>query len=117
MGFETQILLRSARILLHYKTVPMGFETINIVQEQKKAYDYKTVPMGFETYVCTKLANNPIIIRQSLWDLKPMISCLALHKLKNYKTVPMGFETLFRPLIGFFCGIIIRQSLWDLKHG
>ena len=99
----------------NYKTVPMGFETLNRTTLQTKKSNYKTVPMGFETLMggqCWSLTKR--IIRQSLWDLKLMISTAIKIWYLYYKTVPMGFETK-NISFGKNATEIIRQSLWDLK--
>jgi len=53
----------------------MGFETLRWTLPSCGTLDNKAVPMGFETiFACVLFATQWSIIKQSLWDLKRVIS-------------------------------------------
>jgi len=51
--------------------------------------------MGFETRYISYEHLLPLIIKQSLWDLKQMYAYKEDGNWKYNKAVPMGFETDF----------------------
>ncbi len=92
----------------------MGFETGVNDCYHYILLDFEAVPMGFETKSYFKLSNTKNILKQSLWDLKPLSCIFPFVTIIYFEAVPMGFETRGRPRqVGGRS--ILKQSLWDLK--
>ncbi len=49
--------------------------------------------MGFETPYCITMPNPVYILKQSLWDLKPVGGVEIEIGNDDFEAVPMGFET------------------------
>ena len=72
----------------------MGFETEDFEPPATVKTDHEVVPMGFETFFRSEQNTfRFLIMKLSLWDLKPKFIKLIFCDVFHHEVVPMGFET------------------------